>query len=430
MSDPESVIDGRTVAGQKRRVSNAYIKALKSKDLSKMDTLKDDFLATLEAEKKVWDYMGVEASAYPIFLDNVFRSLGFGIYIGPLPTISGIQPDHPFHVAFDASRLILIRDSPSQLFAEIAEVQALSSRPILGISHTTWVRVKERSTDDWEQKYGNISTALGIGRLQITSTSMLKAGIKLDPQTDSENLQQIAKLIGLTDFLSLPVDNLPIYGSFRTIERHQTFDEKNVKKMLYNSIERGHRLTTGTITSIEPFKVLENPSTLIRQLNKSDLIVETDKIRITPAGQQYVKDKLLGTAQEAALLKTADLSLLENLRLEFRNLEHKIDESIFSSKKEILTAINEVKLQVKEVGDKRNVTAKYIIEVPPGSPFKFHVELPIGEISEEDLFLKIAEIKAKAQILPLCVVNELKSTIKNLKKIPRNIKESLLTTFQ
>ena len=44
-------IDGRTVAGQKRRISNAYVKALKNKDLSRVETLKDDFLTILETEK-------------------------------------------------------------------------------------------------------------------------------------------------------------------------------------------------------------------------------------------------------------------------------------------------------------------------------------------------------------------------------------------
>jgi hypothetical protein len=68
----------------------------------------------------------------------------------------------PFHAAFDASRIILIRSYPSTLFAEIADIQQLANKPILGVSHTTWVQGKT-DMDKWEQKYGQISTALGIG---------------------------------------------------------------------------------------------------------------------------------------------------------------------------------------------------------------------------------------------------------------------------
>jgi hypothetical protein len=48
------------------------------------------------------------------------------------------------------------------LFAEIADIQQLANKPILGVSHTTWVQGKT-DMDKWEQKYGQISTALGIG---------------------------------------------------------------------------------------------------------------------------------------------------------------------------------------------------------------------------------------------------------------------------
>lgn len=271
----------RKLSGQKKRVVNAYVNAVQNQDSSFIETLKDNFLETLETEKRIYDYIGVETSYYPIFFDNIFHALGFGIYRGTMPTVSGIQPDQPFHVAFDASRIILIRSFPSTLFSEIADVQSLSSKPVLGISHTTWVR--DQKTDvKWEHKYTNISTALGIGRLQIDSSELLKDGIKLDPEEDKEKLKQIAKQIGLIDFLSLPVDNLPLYGSFRIGERNEIFDEKNVKKMLLGSIKRGHQLAIGAITAVEPMKALEDPSDLVRQLNKCDLLEGIDKIHITP----------------------------------------------------------------------------------------------------------------------------------------------------
>lgn len=418
----------RRLRGRQRTLVTSYVKAVQAKDFSYIERLKDNFLEALEIEKRVDAYIGVESSRYPIFFDNIFSALGFRIYRGTIPTISGIQPDQPFHAAFDTSRTILIRSFPSTLFAEIADIQPIASKPILGVSHTTWVKGKA-DVDKWERKYTQISTALGIGRLQISTSEILKRGIELDPKQDQEKLRQIAKQIGLIDFLSLPVDNFPLYGSFRLSERHKNFDEKNLKKMFFSSVERGHQLAPGTLTSINPVEALENPKVLIKQLDKSDLIEGLDKIRVTPSGKKYIGEKLIGTAQEAVLLKTTDLSILEDLKSEFRSLERNISTSISSSKQDILTAINEVKLQISETTKKGNILAKYIIELPPSSPIKLRIEIPIGEISEEDIFLKMAEIKTKIQSLPRYLIAELRNSIENLPKIPQHIKGLLLRAF-
>jgi len=321
--------------------------------------------------------------------------------------------------------MILIRSYPSSLLAEIADIQPLATRPILGVSHTTWAR----PSDDWERKYTRISTALGIGRLQINSFDILKRGIQLDPEQDATQLGQIARQIGLTDFLSLPVDNLPIYGTFRIGGRQRTFDEKNVKRMLFSSIERGHQLTNGVVTSVRPLEALENPSTLIRELDKTDLVEGTEKLLITPTGEKYVNEKLVGTAQEAALVKSADLSIYADLRSEFHILERKLDDSIDKSKHEILGAIKEIKLQIKETKAKHNIAAKYIIDTPPASPLRLRIEIPIGEMAEEDIFLKIAEIKAKVQGIPSYIIAEFRNSLESLPKVPRHIKELLLRAF-
>lgn len=383
-------------------------------------------MGKLEVEKRLEAYIGVEPNRYPIFFDNIFRAMGFGIYRGEIPTISGVQPGQPFHVAFDATRMILIRDYPTELFAEMADIQPLSSKPILGVSHNNWAPVQEKAFDKWELDRISISTALGIGRLQVTSADVLKAGIKFDPEDDGERLRQIANKIGLTNFLSLPVDSLPIYGSFRMGERRQVFEKKNVKRMLFGAIGRGHRLEVGAITHMNPLKALENPDSLIRRLDRTDLIRGEERISITPSGERYVNEKLVGTPQEAALVKTSDLSNFENQRSDFRRLEQNMESLILSSKQEILGAINEVRLQVKETREKHNVTAKYVIETLPGSPIKLQVEIPIGEMAEEDILLKVAEIKAKLQNLPSYVLTELKNSLKNLTKVPQRVKESIL----
>jgi hypothetical protein len=255
---------------------------------------------------------------------------------------------------------------------------------------------------------------------------MIEDAIRLDPEQNNQRLRRLAESTGLTTFLSLPVDNLPIYGTFRTGERSVAFTEKNLKRMLFNSIERGHELTSGTKTSAEPMEVLRNPVNLIKELNKADLIHGKDEMQITAIGERYVRKELMGTPQEAALLKSADFSLLENLRAEFRILEGRLHDNVSDSKREVLQAIREVKLQVSEIRDSKKAVAKYVIETPPLSPIKLQLEIPIGEMTEEDLLLKIAEIKARTVGIPAYVIVELREALKSLRKIPREIRMKLL----
>jgi hypothetical protein len=343
-----------------------------------------------------------------------------------MPTISGVQPDEPFHLAYDETRMILIHSFPSTILANVVDIQPLATKPVLGVSHNTWCRIRERSFDDWEFKYSRVSTSLGIGRLQFESSRILARAIRLDSsdEGDVEKLRRLSRSVGLTDFLSLPVDNIPIYGTFRTNERSIAFTEKNLKKMLFSSIERGHGLAPGIRTSMEPLDVLRDPRSLVAELSRDDLIRGKDKLEITKIGKQYVKKEVVGKPQEAALLKSADLSLLDALKTQFRILESRLEGTISRSKREVLQAIQEVKLQVNEIRDERAV-ARYVIETPPFSPVKLQLEIPIAEMSEEDVLLKIAEIKARTINLPRNLIIDLRNTLKSLTKVPGGIREKL-----
>jgi hypothetical protein len=232
--------------------------------------LREQFLSNFDVEKRIEEYIGVEISRYPIALDNLFRALGFQIYIGPMPTVSGVQPNDPFHLAYGEARMILIDSFPATLLANLVDIQPLATKPVLGVSHNTWCRIQEREVDDWEFKYSRVSTSLGIGRLQFGSPRILAQAIRLDSddESDREKLRRISESVGLASFLSLPVDNLPIYGTFRTNERSIAFTEKNLKRMLFSSIERGHRLAPGTRVSMQPLDVLRDPGSLLAELSR------------------------------------------------------------------------------------------------------------------------------------------------------------------
>lgn len=246
------------------------------------------------------------------------------MYMGDLPTMSGTQLWDPYHIASDEKRIVVIGSQPSTLFGSIADFQPVATKPVLGITHTTWTSDKPRM-GDWEEKGIKLSIALGMARLNITP-AILKEGIQLDPKEDAEKqkLKNIANNIGLESFLTLQVDNLPIYGAFRRGERRLSFKKKDVKKMLISSMKQGHDLQVGEITHRTPEKVLDNTSEFVKELCKKDYIVDNSNLDLTSSGRHYVEEKLLHTSKEAALMKIADASMLGLVRAEFRTFEERL----------------------------------------------------------------------------------------------------------
>lgn len=419
----------RRLRGRQRTLKRVYREAVITEDWSMVEILKDRFLQNLETERKV-EFMGVETGYYPIFLDNVLRAQGFQIYYGKIPTVSGVYPSEMFHVAYDKERMIVIEGMPSTVLSEIADIQPLTFRAVLGLCHTTWIRDKPEEHDDWEERYTRISTALGIARLQVPSTSILKRGIELDPREHEEKLGKIGDEVGLTSFLNLSVDKLPIYGAFRAPQWDAAFKEKSVKRMLSGAIEYGHLLTSGSLTNFDPFEALRKPTAFIKELKKTDYITGKEELNTTEKGTIYVKENIAYTPQEAALWKLTTRSIMDSLHLQFRHLENIIDRKLMKTQEGILRAIKDLEFSVNEIKDKRQLKAKYIIETPPMSPIKLHIEIPITEISEEDLALKIAEIKMATYNLPQVVKDKLIGKLQSLPKMSARIKEQIIAALR
>jgi hypothetical protein len=79
-----------------------------------------------------------------------------------------------------------------------------------------------------------------------------------------------------------------------------------------------------------------------------------------------------------------------------------------------------------EIRDGEKAVAKYVIETPPLSPIKLQLEIPICEMTGEDILLKIAEIKARTIGLPAYLIVVLRETLRGLRKIPTKIRKKLL----
>lgn len=275
------------------------------------------FLDNFEIEEKMYDYIGVETQYYSIFFDNIFRSMGFQLYAGELPSISGTMPRYktlPYFVAIDSRRAILFGSDPKSLYAEIADIQPVCPLPIIGLCYSTWSRVKERKMDDWEVQNQRVATALGLSFLGINST-VLKKGIELSYPSKVKEIRNFAFKLGLPQMLSLSVENLAVYGTFQASRLSWPFYKGHFISICDNSIKGGHELDKGGLTKIMPIEAVNDPKWFFKELCELDLIKRKgkDAFDISIKGNKFIKRKIISTPQEATLY-----NLSVNLRDEMK----------------------------------------------------------------------------------------------------------------
>lgn len=312
-----SDISPQALRGRQKRLLRRYREAANNGHIEDISGLVTGFLDNFEIEERMYDYIGMEVQYYPIFFDNVFRSMGFKLYAGELPSISGITPRFktlPYFVAVDSRRAILLGSDPKSLFAEMADIQPVCPLPIIGLCYNTWARVKEREIDDWDIQNRKVATALGLSFISINST-ILRKGIELSYLSQVNEIRNLAFKLGLPQMLSLSVENLAVYGTFQASRLSWPFNEGHFVSMCDNSIRGGHELGKGKLTKIVPIEAIKDPEWFFRELSELDLIRRKGKntFDITIDGNDFIKQKIRSTPQEAALY-----SLSVNLRDEMK----------------------------------------------------------------------------------------------------------------
>lgn len=276
------------------------------------------FLDNFETEAALNSYIGIETSYYPIFFDNIFRSMGFKLFAGQLPSVSGIKPRYrtlPHFIAADSKRVIMFGSDPKALFAEIADIQPISPLPIIGLCYNTWSRVKDVKNDDWTIENRQVATALGLSFLDLNSKT-LEEGMKLASYSHMSEAKKLATTLGLPEMLSLSVDNLAVYGTFQASRLTWPFHARNFTNMCDNSMKGGHDLDMGKFTKITPADAINDPESFFKNLNELNLIKkkERDSFDIDDIGNDLIRQKIVATPQEAALY-----NLSVNLRAEMKD---------------------------------------------------------------------------------------------------------------
>lgn len=312
-----SNISPQALRGRQKRLLRRYRDLTNKGHIKDIPELIPRFLDNFRIEKKKYPYIGLETQYYPIFFDNLFRSMGFQMYAGELPSISGTMPRYrtlPYFVAIDSRRAVLFGSNPKSLYAEIADIQPVCPLPMMGICYSTWSPVEEKETDDWEVQNRRVATALGLSFLGINS-AVLKKGIKLSYPSQVKKIRNLAFKLGLPQMLSLSVENLALYGTFQASRHSWPFYEGHFVAMCDNSITRGHGLDKGELTKIRPIEAVNDPEWFLKELRELDLIKRKrkDTFDISTKGNDIIKRKIISTPQEAVLY-----NLSVNLRDEMK----------------------------------------------------------------------------------------------------------------
>ncbi len=333
-------ISSQALRGRQKRLLRRYKEAANNGHIEDISGLRFSFLDNFEIEEKLFDYIGVEIQYYPIFFDNIFRSIGFQLYAGELPSTSGITPRFktlPYFVAIDPRRVILFGSDPKSLFAEIADIQPVCPLPIIGLCYNTWARVKEREIDDWDTQNRRVATALGLSFISINST-ILKRGVGLLFPSQINEIRNLAFELGFPQMISLSVENLTVYGTFQASRLSWPFHKGHFISMCDNSVKRGHELDKGKLTKITPVEAINDPEGFFKELSELDLIKRKgrDAFDVTFEGNKIIRREIISTPQEGALYGLS-VNLREEMKEGFNSIlqQLKIMKPIISDRAEL-----------------------------------------------------------------------------------------------
>ena len=256
------------------------------------------FEESLEDDIRLEEYW-IDTDRYLIAIYNLFRGLGFRLYSGPLPRVSGVQPDYHFPLlAYDSSRAILIENNPTYLFVDLADVQPRSPLPLIGLSYNSIVTSPRQSSSDYPleslRKSKRLAGALALGHLTI-STETLKDAISLNPFKQTEELKQLANRIGLGDFLRPPIDTLPVFGQHVSANHDLTYNAKQFLEDARRTSSTGSQLSPGDVTQAGADEALADPDYFLKELQKARLIGEGAHggLSSTARGTAYLRSRVL-----------------------------------------------------------------------------------------------------------------------------------------
>lgn len=265
-----------------RRRLRARQRALRDRFLKHINFLSEEdwadfslqFQESLEEDIRL-DPSWIDTDKYLIAIYTLFHSLGFKVYYGPIPRLSGVQPDYRFPLlAYDQNRAILVENNPTYLFADLADIQPRSPLPIIGLSYNSVAA----STGEMRFEYAveslkrskSIAGALALGHLTIT-LDVLREAVLLNPFKQTNKLKRLAKRIGLVDFVRPPIDSLPVFGQQVSANHDLKYNLEQFLRDAENTSSTGTEISEGDVTQAKPDEALADPDYYLKELKEAKL---------------------------------------------------------------------------------------------------------------------------------------------------------------
>lgn len=311
----------RQLRGRQRALRHRFIQDIQRlSDLDRWRNLSNGFLDALERDT-VLDPDWISTERYPLALYNVFSVLGFEVFVGPFPRVSGVQAEYRLPLlAYHPSRAVLLDERPAYLFADIADIQPLCPVPILGLAYNgiVWAKRGTRFLSDYParslQEGRRMAGALAIGHVAL-SYDDVKETLRLNPTHDARRLRAIAARTGILSFIRPPIDALPVFGQHASANRGATYGIEDLLSETRVTAASGAELSPGDVTQASPQDAIDDPEGYLRELRKAKLL-DTGKggeMRGTQHGWAYLRSRVL-PFPFAQLLYHASVAAREEVR--------------------------------------------------------------------------------------------------------------------
>jgi hypothetical protein len=288
----------RKLRGRQRSLTKRFLHDINTLSEQTWSYYAGQFQENLEDDIRLDPYW-IDTERYLITIFNLFLGLGFKVYFGPMPRVSGVNLDYHFPLlAYDNNRAILVENSPTNLFADLADIQPRIPMPIVGLSYNSLATSSGKKGYNYAidslKRSKSIAGALALGHLTF-SLDTLRESILLNPYTQTDQLKQLAARIGLVDFLRPPVDALPIFGQQASANNDLAYNIDQFLKDAKRTSNTGSQISVGDVTQATPDEALTDPDYYFRELEKAKMLKEGKhgELSATLKGTAYIRSRIL-----------------------------------------------------------------------------------------------------------------------------------------
>lgn len=287
----------KQLSGKQRKLRRNFLRDINTLSEQMWSNFASQFSDSLDENIRL-NPLWIDTDRFLIFMFTLFHGLGFKIYYGSLPRLSGVEQSNRYPLlAYDNKRAILIENNPTYLFADLADIQPKTPVPIIGLSYNSVVTssVAKGNNDaiDSLRRSRSIAGALALGHLTVT-LEILKEIILLNPFSQVDQIKQIASRIGLTDFLAPPIDALPVFGQQVSVNNQLIYSVDQFLKDAQQTSDTGSEISKGDVTQATPVEALADPHYYFNELEKAKLIKagKHGEILATFEGTSYNRFKI------------------------------------------------------------------------------------------------------------------------------------------